>query len=176
MSGKKAMIDGMAVVQDVAREATQHAVHSFEAVASGARQAEAAATAGVSGAQGKAKIGVEHAMKQIEQMMAFGQGNVEAMVKAGQIWTTGMQDLTRQVSQTAQASFQDNVSVLRSLSSVRSLQDAVALQSSTARTTLEKAMAEGSRLAESSMKLAEQTSAPLTARVNAAIELVSAGA
>ena len=46
----------------------------------------------------------------------------------------GLQDLSRQITATAQASFQDNVSLLRSLTAIRTLQDAVALQTSTART------------------------------------------
>lgn len=173
MSGKKSTIDGLAVVQDVAREATHQVAHSFETVASGARQAEAAASAGLGAMQDKAKTGMEQVMKQAEQMMAFSQGNVEAMVKAGQIWATGLQDLSRQITATAQASFQDNVSMFRSLSTVRSVQDAVALQTTTARAAMEKAVSETSRLAETSMKLAEKAGAPLAARVTAAMEMVS---
>lgn len=174
MSGKKAMIDGLAVVQDVARESVRQVSHGFESVASGARQAEATAAAAANGTQAQTtKSGMEQAMKHAEQVLAFSQGNVEAMMKSSQIWASGLQDLSRQITATAQASFQDNVSMLRSLTAIRTLQDAVALQTSAARTAMEKAMAESTRLTETSMKLAEQASAPLTARVGAAMEMVS---
>ena len=173
MSGKKAMIDGLAVVQDVARESVRQVSHGFESVASGARQAEAMAAAAASETQTQTKSGMEQAMKHAEQVLAFSQGNVEAMMKSSQIWASGLQDLSRQITATAQASFQDNVSMLRSLTAIRTLQDAVALQTSAARTAMEKAMAESTRLTETSMKLAEQASAPLTARVGAAMEMVS---
>lgn len=173
MSGKKAMIDGLAVVQDVARESVRQVSHGFESVASGARQAEATAAAAASETQAPTKSGMEQAMKHAEQILAFSQGNVEAMMKSSQIWASGLQDLSRQITATAQASFQDNVSMLRSLTAIRTLQDAVALQTTAARTAMEKAMAESTRLTETSMKLAEQASAPITARVGAAIEMAS---
>ena len=173
MSGKKATIDGLAVVQDVARESVRQASHGFESVASGARQAEATAAAAAGETQAQTKSGMEQAMKHAEQMLAFSQGNVEAMMKSSQIWASGLQDLSRQITATAQASFQDNVSMLRSLTAIRTLQDAVALQTTAARTAMEKAMAESTRLTETSMKLAEQASAPITARVGAAMEMAS---
>ena len=174
MSGKKAVIDGLAMVQDVARDSVRQVSNGFESVVSGARQAEASAAAAMGDTKGHAKSGMEQAMKQAEQILAFSQGNIEAMLKSGQIWASGLQDLSRQITTTAQSTFQDNVSVLRSLAAIRTLQDAVALQTSTARTAMEKAMAESTRLTETSMKLAEQASAPLTARVGAAMEMVSA--
>ncbi len=193
MSGKKATIDGLAVVQDVARESVRQVSHGFESVASGAREATASAAAAIGGAQseaqgqaqsqvragmeqamGQGKAGMEQAMKHAEQILAFSQGNVEAMMKSGQIWASGLQDLSRQITATAQASFQDSVSMMRSLTAIRTLQDAVALQTTAARTAMEKAMAESTRLTETSMKLAEQANAPLTARVGAAMEMVSA--
>jgi phasin family protein len=172
MSGKKAMIDGLAVVQDVARESVRQVSQGFESVASGARQAEATAAA-ANETQAQTKSGMEQAMKHAEQILAFSQGNVEAMMKSSQIWASGLQDLSRQITATAQASFQDNVSMLRSLTAIRTLQDAVALQTTAARTAMEKAMAESTRLTETSMKLAEQASAPITARVGAAMEMTS---
>ena len=174
MSGKKATIDGLAVVQDVARESVRQVSQGFESVASGAREASAGAAAAMGGTQAQGKTGMEQAMKHAEQILAFSQGNVEAMMKSSQIWASGLQDLSRQITATAQASFHDNVSMLRSLTAIRTLQDAVALQTTAARTAMEKAMAESTRLTETSMKLAEQANAPLTARVGAAMEMVSA--
>jgi len=53
---------------------------------------------------------------------------------------------------------------------VKSVKEALELQTSFAKASIEKAMSEGSKLTETSLKLAEQAYAPLTARVNAAVE------
>jgi hypothetical protein len=53
---------------------------------------------------------------------------------------------------------------------VKSLKDAIDLQTSFARATLEKTLAESGKLTDASMKLTEQTLAPITARVSLAVE------
>ena len=40
---------------------------------------------------------MEKAMKTAEELVSFGQGNVEALVKAGQIWAEGVQDLSKRL-------------------------------------------------------------------------------
>jgi phasin family protein len=113
---------------------------------------------------------MEKAMKTAEEFVAFNQGNVEAMVKAGQVWAAGVQDISKQMAATAQASFEETMSTFKALSSVRSLKDAIELQASFARATMEKTLAESGRLTDASMKLTEQAMAPLTARVSVAVE------
>ena len=120
--------------------------------------------------QAKVKEGMEKAMKTAEEFVAFSQGNLDAFVKSGQIWAAGMQDISKQVAATAQASFEETLSTFRALTGVKSLKDAVDLQASLARSTLEKTVTESSRLTDASMKLAEQTIAQLTARVTLAVE------
>ncbi len=63
------------------------------------------ATAGLEATQAKMKEGVEKVMKTAEELVAFNQGNLEAIVKAGQIWATGMQDLSKHIAAAAQASW-----------------------------------------------------------------------
>ncbi len=120
--------------------------------------------------QAKMKEGMEKAMKSAEEFVTFSQGNLDAFVKSGQIWVAGVQDISKQVAATAQASFEETLSTFRALTGVKSLKDAVDLQASLARATLEKTVTESSRLTDASMKLAEQTIAPLTARVTLAVE------
>ena len=47
--------------------------------------------------------------------MAFSQGNVEAMVKSGQIWAAGVQDIGKQIAANAQASFDETMSTFKAL-------------------------------------------------------------
>jgi phasin family protein len=113
---------------------------------------------------------MEKAIKTAEELMAFSQGNLEAMVKSGQIWAAGVQDIGKQIAATAQASFDETMSTFKALTSVKSLKDAFDLQSMLARTTVEKTLAESGKLTDASMKLTEQALAPITARVSLAME------
>jgi phasin family protein len=128
------------------------------------------ATAGFEATQAKMKEGVDKVMKTAEELVAFNQGNLEAIVKSGQIWATGMQDLSKHIAAAAQASMDESMSAFKALTSVKSLKDAFELQSSFARAALEKSLAESGKLTDASFKLTEQALAPITARVNVAVE------
>ena len=120
--------------------------------------------------QNTVKQGMEKTMKTAEDFIAFGQSNMDAFVKSSQIWAAGVQDLSKQVAATAQASFDETMTVLKSLSAVKSPKDVLDMQASLARSSMEKAMTETSKITDASMKLAEQAIAPITARVNLAVE------
>ncbi|MEJ0046447.1 MAG: phasin family protein [Rhodospirillales bacterium] len=109
-------------------------------------------------------------MKTAEQLAQFHQGNVEAVMKSGQVFASGLQDISKQFAATSQANFEEAVAAFRQLTTVKSLREAFELQSSYAKASLEKALAESGKLTETGLKLAEQVAAPLTARVNAAVE------
>jgi phasin family protein len=149
---------------------TEAAPKGFEQTVAGLKDGVAQATASFEKTQEKVKEGVEKAMKTAEEMLAFNQGNLEACVKSGQIWAAGVQDLQKQMAASAQASFEETVATFKALSGVKSLKDAFELQSSLARTTLEKTLAESGKLTDASFKLAEQAMAPITARVTMAVE------
>jgi phasin family protein len=142
----------------------------MEATVSNLKEGMAQATAGFEETQSKVKEGVAKAMKTAEEMVAFGQGNVEAMMKSGQIWAAGVQDLSKQFAATAQASFEETIATFKAMTSVKSIKDAMDLQSSLARSTMEKTLAESGRLTDASFKLTEQAMAPITARVTLAVE------
>ncbi len=116
------------------------------------------------------RTNMDKAIKTAEDLMSFGQGNLEAVVKSSQIWAAGMQDIGKQVAASAQAQVDQTMATLKALATAKSLKEAIELQSSLARTAVEKAVAETGKLTDASMKLAEQTLAPLTARVSLAAE------
>jgi phasin family protein len=167
MASKPKMIEPPAALEHQAADAPNK---GFEATVSGLKDGMARATAGFTDTQAKVKEGMEKAMKTAEELMTFSQGNLEAMVKCGQIWAAGVQDIGKQIAANAQASFDDTMSTFKAMSSVKSLKDAFDLQASLARSTLEKTVAESGKLTDASMKLTEQALAPLTARVNLAME------
>lgn len=105
-----------------------------------------------------------------EQIVAFGQGNIEAIMKAGQIWAAGVQDLGKHLAATAQAHLDETLATAKTLGTVKSLKEAMDLQAGMARTAVEKMMAETGKITDASMRLAEQTMAPIAARVTLATE------
>jgi phasin family protein len=139
----------------------------------GLKETASVATAGLEQAQVQMKEGVTRAMKTAEQVAQFSQGNVEAFVKSSQIWATGWQDISKQMAATAKANMDETMSAFKALTSVKSLKEVFDLQTSFARSSMEKAMAESGKLTEHSLKLAEQAFAPISARVNAAVETFS---
>jgi phasin family protein len=114
--------------------------------------------------------GITSMMKSTEDLVAFGQANLEAFVKSSQIWSAGVQELTKQMATSAKASFEESVSTFKAISTAKSVKEAMDLQSTFAKAALEKAMAESNKLTDASIKLTEQTLAPITARVTVAVE------
>ncbi len=112
----------------------------------------------------------ETTMSAAQDMMTFSQGNFEAFVKASQIWTTGLQDLGKTLAQSAREQMDQSVSGWKSLSGVKSLKEAMDIQGGMARSSMEKAVSETSKLTDASIKLAEQAIAPIAARVTLATE------
>ncbi len=113
---------------------------------------------------------MEKVVKTAEEFVAFGQGNIEAFVKSSQIWTAGVQDLSKQAAATAQTQFEETMSAFKAMTSVKSLKDLFELQSTFAKTAMEKTMAESGKITDASVKLTEQALAPIAARVTIAVE------
>ena len=168
------MINKPKTIDSVAADVKKIEAPAFEKTVDGLKQGAAAATAGIEQAQVKMKESVERAMKTAEQVAHFSQGNVEAIMKSSQIWATGFQDLSKLMAEHAKASYEESVAAFKAITSVKSVKEAVDMQTTYTRTAIEKAVAESGKLTEHSLKLAEQAFAPLTARVNVAVETFSA--
>ena len=132
--------------------------------------------AGLEKTQAQVKDQMEKAMKKVEDVTAFGQGTFEAMMKSGQIWAAGLQDLSKQFAAMAQTQLDETMTTFKTLGSLRSMKDVMDLQSNYARAAVEKSMAETGRLTDASFRLAEEAMAPLTARVSLAVETFSKSA
>lgn len=154
---------------DVATAAADASANGIDAAVSTLKEGVAQTTVGFEATQLKMKEGVEKAMKTAEELVVFGQANMEALVKSSQIWATGVQGLSRHIAAAAQASLDEGMAAFKALTSVKSLKDAIDLHSAFARSALEKSMTESGKLTDASIKLTEQTMAPITARVTVAV-------
>jgi phasin family protein len=148
-----------------------------EAVETGAAKAETIINQGATEARATVEKTMEQATKAAEGMykaaedaVEFGRGNIEAMTKSAQLWATGTQDMARQYAAVAQGFADHAMESAKALASVKSLKEAAELQSSFAKAAFEKASAETSKFQEAFLRLSESASAPITARVQLAVE------
>jgi len=114
-------------------------------------------------------LGMKTMIKSTNDLVAFGQANVEACAKSGQIWAAGVQELTKLFAAATKASFDESVSAFNAITSAKSVTEAVNLQSAFASSSVAKTLAESSKLIDASIKLTEQTLAPITARVTGVV-------
>jgi phasin family protein len=143
---------------------------SFDEAVAAMKESMSKATATVEASQLHVTEGITRTLKTAEEVVAFSQGNVEALIKCGQIWSTGLQDISRQMASSMQASYEEAVSAFKALTTVKSLKEAVDLQVGLARSTVKKSLAESGKYTDASLKLAEQALAPISSRVSVAVE------
>jgi phasin family protein len=144
--------------------------HGFDHSVAALQDGVSGVVAGFEKTQQEIQANMDKAMKTAEEFISFGQGNVEAVMKSGQIWAAGVQEFGKTFASLAQAQMDHTVATWKALAGVKSLKDAVDLQTSLARTSIEAAMNETGKLTDASLKLAEQAAAPITARVTLAVE------
>jgi phasin family protein len=119
---------------------------------------------------------VQKTMKTAEEMLAFGQGNLEAFTSSGQILAAGAQELSKTLAAQAQAQVEETVAAFKSFAGAKSVQGLLDLQTSFARSAVARAAAETTKLSDVSRKLADEALSPITARVNLAVETFSRAA
>jgi phasin family protein len=100
-------------------------------------------------------------------------GNVEAIMASSHIWTSGCQAIGQTMAASAQAHLERNLSSWKAMTSVKSVKEAMELHAQLTRASVENVVAATGKLAEASMKLAEQTMEPMTARMTLAAEKLS---
>ncbi|MBM3586486.1 MAG: phasin family protein [Alphaproteobacteria bacterium] len=152
--------------QAVSKVAEEAAAQAQKVMTDGAAQARVAMEKNME----QMTKGAESIFKAAEEAADFGRGNVEAFTKAAQTWASGSQDLARQYMALAQGLTEHALEGAKALSSVKSVNEAAELQGKFAKAALEKVVAEGTKLQEASVKLAESAFAPVNARFTVAIE------
>src|ERR1700733_6022447 len=85
--------DAGAVIEHTAETTTK----GFEKTLEAMKENIAKATKGLETSHLKFKEGVEKAVKTSEELLSFSQGNLEAVIKASQIYTSGFQGISKQI-------------------------------------------------------------------------------
>ncbi len=113
---------------------------------------------------------LESMMTTAEDLMAFNQANIDALMKSGQIWAAGVQDLGKHMATSAQAQLDQTMSTWKAMAGVKSVKEAVDMQAGLARSAIEAAVNGTGKLTDASLKLSEEAFAPITARLSVAVE------
>lgn len=121
----------------------------------------------------QANKAAEGMFRTAEDVAEFGRGNVEAFAKATQAYVAGVQDLGRFGMAMMQGLTDHAIEGAKALSTVKSLQEAAQVQATYTRSTIEKAVSESAKFQEAALKVAEQSFAPLSARMTVAVEKFS---
>jgi phasin family protein len=151
------------------------------ALVTGKETVEGFMKAGVDAAQ----KGIEHAVqltkenvekastaffKGYDEFSVYSKGNVEAVVKAGSIYARGLEDLSKTMVAISQSQFEASVAAAKAVLGCTSLRQMVDIQTGLARSHFDKIVADGSKLSEISLKVANEALQPIQARVNVAVE------
>jgi phasin family protein len=151
------------------------------ALAAGKETVETFVKAGAEAAQKGIEQAVQLSKEQVEksatavfkgyaELTHFSKDNIDAVFKAGTIYVNGLEQLSKAVVAFTQAQVDSNVAAAKAVLSCTSLRQVVDVQTDLAKVNFDKYVAEGSKLSEMTMKVANETLEPIQARVNATVE------
>lgn len=127
-------------------------------------------------AQTKAKEAFDKGAATFSEYNEFSKGNVEAVVASGKILAAGVQSLGKTFVDDGKNAFETLTAEVKELAAVKSPADFFKLQAEFLRRNFDIAVANTSKNSEAVLKLANEAAAPISARVNLAVEKVKQAA
>ena len=113
----------------------------------------------------RARGAMEKGAKMIEEMNAFGKGNVEAVVESTKIAARGIEAMGQDAAAYTRKSFEGATAAMRTLAAVKSPTEFMKLQADYARGLVDAMIAETSRSTEAMLKLAGEVAQPISNRM-----------
>lgn len=120
--------------------------------------------------QSKAKAAYDKGAEAMTEMTEFTKGNVEAMVESSKIFAAGAQSLGKTYVEEAKSAYEALTADVKEMAAVKSPTELFQLQGKIARRNFDTLVATSSKNTEAFLKLANDTFAPLTGRVEVATE------
>jgi phasin family protein len=111
-------------------------------------------------------------IKGYDELTEMTQKNVEAFVKAGNAWAKGAESIGKAYFNLAQVSAEAGVEVAQAMFAAKTLKDVVDVHSGYTKASLETIVAEGKKINDMTLKVANEAFEPIQHQVNANIEKV----
>lgn len=124
--------------------------------------------------QANAQDAMSKGKQTFEEITAFGQGNVEAMVESTRVAVKGVEAMAQARAAFAKQSFEATIATFKSMAEVRTPTDFFKLQGDYLRDSMDALVAETSRSTEATLKLVGEIAQPIQNRVALAAEKVRA--
>jgi phasin family protein len=160
----KLAFDGVEAVAAKQKETIEAAVKAgTEAMGKGYEQAYSATKEQIEKAN-------EMAFKNYDEFADFGKETYEAVVASSNIFAKGAEVIGKEVAAFAQASVESNMAIANKLFTAKNPQELLDLQGKWAKESFDTLLSETTKLQDMSVKVATETTAPINARVNAAVE------
>jgi phasin family protein len=120
--------------------------------------------------QTRAKVAYEKGTEALTEATEFAKGNVEALVESGKIFAAGAQDFGKGYVEEAKSAYETLTADLKEMAAIKSPTELFQLQGKIARRNFDAFVAASSKNTEALVKLASDSFAPLSGRVNVAAE------
>lgn len=114
----------------------------------------------------------EKLTKSFENLTAFGQENMDAVVKSSEIAAKAAEGIGSEISAYSKKSFEDGVAAAQDLASAKTMTELFEKQTAYAQSAFEGFVSQATKMNEIYVAAAKDISAPLGARVTAATDAV----
>jgi phasin family protein len=120
-----------------------------------------------------AKEPVSETVVGLDGALDFGRNNFDAFIAANTSFVQGMQDINTEVLSIVQSCFEDNANVSKKILACSSVEEVVSLQNELVKESVSSAIQQGQALSNLSVKVIEDSAAPLAERVNVTVEALT---
>jgi phasin family protein len=114
----------------------------------------------------------EKLSKSFENLTAFGQENMDAVVKSSEIAAKAAEGISSEISAFSKKSFEDGVAAAQDLASAKTMTELFEKQTAYAQSAFEGFVSQATKMNEIYVAAAKDITAPLSARVTAASDAV----
>lgn len=139
-----------------------------EAVAAGKQTVEQA----VAATKEQVEKASTAALKGYDEFATVNKDTMDAYVKAGNVMAKGMEDMGKTFFAFAQTQAEANVAAAKKLMGAKTINDVVEIQSELARSQFDAYVAEGTKVSEMYLKVANETVEPIQAQMNVVVERI----
>ena len=123
--------------------------------------------------QSKMQEAYDKSTSMVTEMTEFAKGNVDAMMESGKIFADGMQGMGKSMADDAKSVYETATADMKEMASIKSPTELFQLQGKIMRRNFDAMIANASKGTDAMMKLANDSVAPISGRVNMAAEKMS---